>query len=503
MSYFLSAKKLDLSSGDELVVIINSADAEEFGINPGDSIELNWNSHDSHVIVAADITETIVEEGAIGFYEDIWTKYNLKDHEVIKIDFFAASEGTDVIKKKLLGQRLTYEDFYLVMKDIANGRLGTILTTYFASAGYNPGFDHEEIEYMTKALAETGEHLAFDGIVADKHSIGGVAGKGITPIVVSVVASVEGIKVPNTSTRAITSASATTDMLEVLMPMTFDKAALEAMIFKSNAFMAWGGGLDLAPADDEIIKVQKPLGMESIDKFVSSIVAKKIAQGVNHVVFDVPVGPGAKINEEEFPRVKETFERICKKFGIHVYIHKREVSGIDGKAVGPALECIEFLKILENRPEKSLQLEKDALTLAGILLEITEKAKVGEGFAMAKGIVDSGQALKKLKEIIRNQGGNENVTSQSIEVGKIVYEYKSFRSGQIKGMKNKNIFEVGRALGNPRIKEAGLYFEKVTGDYVAQGEILLKVYATSEGRLDLAKRLLEKDANGIFEFEVV
>ncbi len=501
MSYFLSAKKLDISTGTELIVIINSQDAEEFGINPGDALEMSWNSHGGPVIVIVDITDTLIEGGSLGFYEDVWSKYNIKDGELIKIKFVSASEAIEAIRKKLLGNKLTYEEFFLIMKDISNGRLGSTLTTYFAAAGYSPGFDHDEIEFMTKALAETGERLVFDGVVADKHSIGGVAGKGITPIVVSVVASIEGVKVPNTSTRAITSASATTDMLEVLMPMTFDKAALESMVFKSNAFMVWGGGIDLAPADDEIIKVQKPLGMESIDKFVSSIVAKKIAQGVNHVIFDIPVGPGAKIKGDEFEKVKETFERICKKFGIKVVIHRRDVRGIDGRAVGPSLECVEFLKVLENHPEKSLQLEKDALEIAGKLIELIGKAATGGGFAKAQEIVASGQALKKLKEIIGNQGGDATISSDKLKRGEIAYEYKSTKSGRIAGINNKKIFEVCHALGNPRIKESGMYFHKVTGESVEVGENLVTLYATSEGRMNLAKKLIEKDANEIFEFE--
>ncbi|MBN1915391.1 hypothetical protein JW796_00120 [Candidatus Dojkabacteria bacterium] len=500
MSHFLSAKKLDISSGSEFVVIVNDSDAKEYGINPGDALEVRWDSYGDGVIVIADVTSSIVEAGRIGLYEDIWSKYNLKENEVIKVDFISNSDAVESIRRKLLGEKLKYEDFFKIMRDIANGRLGSTLTTYFAAAGYSPGFDTEEIEYMTKALAETGERLAFDGIVADKHSIGGVAGKGITPIIVSIVASIEGMKVPNTSTRAITTSSATTDMLEVLMPMTFDKIALESMIFKSNAFMVWGGGLDLAPADDEIIKVQKPLGMESIDKFVSSIVAKKIAQGVTHVVFDVPVGSGAKIKEEEFQKVKETFERVCAKFGIHLSVHKRDITGIDGKAVGPALECIEFLRVLENHPEKSKTLELDALEMAGKLIELTEKAPVGKGFDMAKEIITSGQALKKLKEIIGNQGGDATVSSDKIELGEIVHHYISYQGGEIKHMSNKKIFEVGHALGNPRIKNAGMYFHKVTGDTVAEGEKLITLYATSAGRMNLAKKLLEREANGIFEF---
>lgn len=500
MAFFLSGKKLDLSSGEDFVVIINEKDADEFGVNPGDVLEVTWSSHGEPIIAAVDTTDTIVKSGEIGFYEDIWTNYDLDKDEVIKLNFVAISKGRDSIKKKLLGKELDYEDFFEIMQGISSGRLGTILTTFFAAVGYSPGFNEQEIEFMTKALAETGDTLSFDGIVADKHSIGGVAGKGITPIVIPIIASIEGIKAPNTSTRAITSASATTDMLEVLMPMTFNKVELEAMVFKSNTFMVWGGGLALAPADDEIIKVQKPLGIESIDKFVSSIVAKKIAQGVNHVIFDIPVGPSAKIREEEFPKVKATFERICKKFGIKVVIHKRKVGGIDGYAVGPSLECREFLRVYENHPEKSKQLEKDSLEIAGKLIELIDKASPGKGFAKAREILRSGQAAKKFREILKNQGGDPNVKSNDMKVGKISFEYKSEKTGKIRNINNKIVFEVARALGNPRIKEAGLYFHEVTGDSVKKGDKLVTMYASSEGRMELGKKVMKNQFEKMFDF---
>ena len=465
MQFYLSAKKLDINSGDELICIIHEADANEYGIgvNAGDRIEINWNGQVEPLIVTVDTSETLVREGEIGVYEDIWQKHKVEDKDVITIKLFEQIDSLEIIRKKLLGEELNYDDFYTVMTDISNGRLNDILTSYFISSGYSPGFNQKEILLMTKALAMTGDILKFEGIVADKHSIGGVGGKGITPLVVPIVAA-NGVIVPNTSTRAITSASATTDMLEVIMPMSFVRKQLEEMIEKSGAFMVWGGSLNLAPADDKIIKIQKFLGIESIDKFVSSIVAKKIAQGVNHVIFDVPVGEGAKIDEKEFEQVKNMFELLGREFGIKVLIHKRNVSGIDGFAIGPALECREFLRVFEQAPERSIQLEEEALRISGELLELVGKAVAGKGYEMAKMTLLDGRGFAKLREIIKNQGGDSGVSSKNLEIGGQVYEYKAKRSGKIKSINNQRIFEVAKALGNPRIKEAGAYFHVQPGN---------------------------------------
>src|SRR3984957_15059897 len=84
------------------------------------------------------------------------------------------------IQKKLIGKKLTYPEIFAVMDEISHKQLSTVLTTYFAASGYSKGFSNEEMYYLTKAMIETGDKLSFKGIVADKHSIGGVPGTRTT-----------------------------------------------------------------------------------------------------------------------------------------------------------------------------------------------------------------------------------------------------------------------------------------------------------------------------------
>src|SRR3954469_11944990 len=93
-------------------------------------------------------------------------------------------QALKAIQKKLLGKKLNYKEIYAIMDEISKDRLGDVLTTYFAASGYSKGFTDQEIFYLTKAMVETGDHLQFKGIVADKHSIGGVPGTRTTMIVV-------------------------------------------------------------------------------------------------------------------------------------------------------------------------------------------------------------------------------------------------------------------------------------------------------------------------------
>jgi len=121
----------------------------------------------------------------------------------------------EAIKKKLTGRELNYREMYALMDEIASERLGDVLTTYFAAAGFREGFSDEELYYLTKAMVETGTQLHFDGIVADKHSIGGISGTRASMIIVPIVVAA-GYQMPKTSSRAITSPAGTADVMEVL-----------------------------------------------------------------------------------------------------------------------------------------------------------------------------------------------------------------------------------------------------------------------------------------------
>src|SRR5579872_2697945 len=185
-------------------------------------------------------------------------------------DLDEKSQAIDAIRKKLVGKNLTYKEIFAVMDEISHNKLGDVLTTYFAASGYSKGFTNEELYYLTKAMVETGDKLHFEGIVADKHSIGGVPGTRTTLIVIPIVAAA-GFKIPKSSSRAITTPDGTADDMEVLSSVTFTKEEIYKIVKETNGCIVWGGSVDIAPADDIIIQVEKPLEYESFDKVVVSI----------------------------------------------------------------------------------------------------------------------------------------------------------------------------------------------------------------------------------------
>ena len=134
------------------------------------------------------------------------------------------------IRKKLVGKKLNYKEIYAIMDQISQKKLGDVLTTYFAASGFSKGFSDDEIYYLTKAMVETGEKLKFEGIVADKHSIGGVPGTRTTMIVVPIIAAA-GFKIHKSSSRARTTRGCTTDDFEILAPVNLCKQKIYATIY--------------------------------------------------------------------------------------------------------------------------------------------------------------------------------------------------------------------------------------------------------------------------------
>jgi len=393
----------------------------------------------------------------------------------------------EAIRKKLLGKRLTYNEIFSVMDEIAHERLGDVLTTYFTAAGFREGFTPEELYYMTKAMVATGEKLKFNGIVADKHSTGGVAGTRTTMILVPIIAAA-GFKIPKNSTRAITSPAGTADTMEVVAPVTFDIAGIERIVHTVGGCIVWGGHLGLAPADDIIIQIEQPLAFESYDKVIVAIMAKKIASSATHVVIDIPVGPTMKIQHfTDAQIIANKFEFLAGKFNIKLAIDINETQQNAGRGVGPVLEARDVFEVLEGKTDRPLALEAKALRLAGKLLDIcysdTRKHETVSGEETAKSLLHSGKALEKMKEIIKAQGGNPNVESKDLHPGKEKFDIVSPKRGMISGIDNKQISITCRILGCPTDKKSGMYAVRKLEEHVDKGDILCTLYSTDKWRL--------------------
>jgi len=489
--FFLKVKYLDIKTGYPWIVIVHNEDAKCFGIRPGDELVVKWKEKQTEI--AVDTTGSLVQKGEIGVFQDITNRYRIKEGDLLELRLAGHAPSLKIIHKKLNRKRLSYKEISTLVSDIAKYRINDLELGFFiASAFDEKNFSKEEIYYLTKAISETGDMIKFGRVVADKHSIGGIPGNRVSPIIVAIVASY-GITIPKTSSRAITSAAGTADTMEVLAPVSFSLDEIKEIVKETNGCLIWGGALRLAPVDDRFIKITRILGLEPYSKMVVSIMSKQIATGINHLIIDMPIGPTAKISSvKDIKFVKNLFLYLAKRFNIKIKIISQKTMGPIGRGIGPCLEARDVMRVLQQKENMPKDLEEKAAQLSGDLLELVGRAKKRTGKRLALESLRSKNALEKMQEIIKAQGGNPKIDSEEILLGRITYELKSSQSGLVKSIHNKNLNKICGLLGTPSTKEAGAYLNKSIGERVKKDDILCIFYTNSEQRLILAKHALQK-----------
>ena len=489
--FYLRAKKLDISTGHPWIVVIHKSDAGRYGLQPGDEININWRNKQREA--AVDISEKLVKSGQIGLFKDVFNEYKIQERQLLELSLAGRPKSIKAIQKKLLGEMLSYQEIYSIILDIVNDRLNDVEIGFFVASALakKNNFSHQEMYYMVKAMADTGTKFHFGKVVADKHSIGGLPGNRVTPIIVAIVASY-GVIIPKTSSRAVTSAAGTADTFEVLTSVSYSSEQIKKIVKKVGACLMWGAN-DVAPADDKILGIVYQLGIELYTKMIISIVAKKVAMGITHLILDIPVGPTAKVATlKDAKTISRLFMFLTKKFHIKtkILIQKSAVGPV-GKGIGPSLEARDILRVFQQKNNRPIDLEEKSLLLAGNLLELVGRAKKGTGVYLARQALINGQAWKKMKEIIIAQGGKP-IDSEKTKIGRLQYNIVAHKDGKIVEIHNKNLVEICRLLGAPRLKTAGIYFHKMINEPVKNGDVLFTLYTDNHLRLNTAKEILKK-----------
>lgn len=477
-----NVKLLGIRAGGKQIIVVDDEYANLLGIHSSDRVKVTYKKQ--NIIAIANVA-TDFPKKTVGFYEEVQDKLKTKKGNTVTVRPAERPESLGYIRDKLHGRRLTAPEIKSIILDVVERHLSDVELASFVTSLHIHGTSMDEVEALTKSMVETGQTIDFGkGPVLDKHSIGGVPGDKTTILVVPIVAAA-GFTIPKTSSRAITSPAGTADRVEVLCPVDFSCEEMQEVVKKTNACLAWGGALDLAPADDLLIQVEYPLSIDPL--LLPSILSKKKAIGADYIVVDIPTGRGAKIKTiGEAQVLAREFIELGKRLDMHVQCGVTFGEQPIGYAIGPALEAREALSaLMEKGP---IDLVNKAASLAGLLFEMMG-AK--DGIKEAKKILRSGKAEEKLREIIAAQGGDPEVNPEDIEVGKKVAEIHSEEAGRVQWINNRIIAQIARTSGAPKTKAAGVLLNKKLGDKVATDEVLFTIYSGSTHKLESAVRLAE------------
>lgn len=416
---------------------------------------------------------SIIASDQLGLSEQAFRRMRLPEGAPVTIAPAEPPHSLDYLRQKILGNILNRKQIEEIITDIAAHRYSEMEIAAFlvSSAGF---MTTGEMLSLTKAMAQAGNNLQWPAsIVVDKHCIGGIPGNRTSMIVVPIVAA-HGMTIPKTSSRAITSPAGTADTMEVLAKVDLTMHEMQAVVEKCNGCIVWGGHVNISPADDILIAVERPLGIDTREQMVASIMSKKMSAGSSHLLIDIPVGPSAKVhNPTDAMRLRKLFEYIAGQVGLHVDVTITDGSQPIGNGIGPVLEARDVMAVLHNDPSAPMDLREKSLQIAGSLLEADPSLRGGSGYTVARELLDSGEALKTMESIIAAQGPSETLSS----LGELVYEVVADRTGSVETIDCYRLSRIARLAGAPMDKGAGINLLKKVGDAVVKGEALYRIHA--------------------------
>lgn len=407
----------------------------------------------------------------------------------------------DLIEKKRDGHPLTQAELAFIISNYTTGQIPDYQMSALLMAIFYEDMTDEEILALTMEMVKSGDQIdlsSISGIKVDKHSTGGV-GDTTTLVLAPLVASL-GVPVAKMSGRGLGYTGGTLDKLESIpgFQIEISEAEFIRIVNKSKVAVIGQSG-NLAPADKKLYALRDVTAtVASIPLIASSIMSKKIAAGADAIVLDVTTGDGAFMkNSEDAKRLAHTMVRIGKLADRQTMAVISDMSEPLGQAIGNSLEIVEAIETLQGKGPADL-LEMCYVLGSQMVVLAKQAADLDEARAKLKEALESGAALEKFKEMIRDQGGDDRVVThpESLLSAKYKFELRAQKSGVVQKLVANEIGIAAMMLGAGRVTKedtidhaVGLKLQKKVGDTVTKGDSLVTIYSNTEA-IDEVKTLL-------------
>ena len=493
----LKIRRISLDTGRENVAVISRRSKalrpEVFrGFN---RVELRRNSKVLLATLLITDDDTLVGPDDLGLAEPAFHRFAEPVGCFVTVKPAAPTDSLDAVRAKIQGQTLSASEIGAIVEDLVHYRYSDmeIVAFLISSASF---MTSEELLALTHSMAEAGTQLKWNRpIIVDKHCIGGIPGNRTSMIIVPIVAA-HGLTIPKTSSRAITSPAGTADTMEVLARVDLGVDEMKEVVAACHGCLVWGGHVNLSPADDILISVERALSLDTREQMVASIMSKKIAAGSTHLLIDLPVGPAAKLTSAmQAMRLRKLFEFVGNHFGIEVEVVTTDGRQPIGNGIGPVLESRDVMAVLSNEPEAPTDLREKSLRLAAHLLEYDPQLRGGSGYTRARELLDGGAALKQMQKIIDSQGP----TVCRTDLGILTADVPASSDGVISSIDCLRLNRLARTAGAPIDKGAGINIFKKIGDRVEKGEPLYRIYAFDRPEYDLAVAATKADTGYVID----
>jgi len=481
---FLYLTKIGIDTYQHAVVFMRKdchvCRAEGFNAMTRVRVCTNTNSITATLIT---VSEDFLSHQQAGLSDIAWQMLGAEEGDVVQFSHAPAVDSMSYVRGKLYGEELTDQTAKAIVEDIKDGHYSDVQLAAFVAACADDRLSLAETISLTQAMVDSGEKFHWpQSIVLDKHCVGGLPGNRTTPIVTAIIAA-NGLTMPKTSSRAITSPAGTADTMETMTPVTLSFEQMHQVVEQQGACLAWGGSVSLSPIDDIVIRIERALDLDSEGQLVASVISKKVAAGSTHVLIDIPVGPSAKVRTHgAAEKLSHHLEATGEALGLQVETIISDGNQPVGRGIGPALEAHDVLAVLRNEENAPQDLIERSLQLAARLLKMAIENKPNAFYyQLAKETLESGLAYDKFIDICQAQGGFR-------EPGIAPYCHTLFatEAGIVSYFNNRFIAKVASLAGAPNAALAGLKMHVRLGDKVEQGQALLTLYAQAQGELDYA-----------------
>jgi pyrimidine-nucleoside phosphorylase len=409
----------------------------------------------------------------------------------------------DLIQRKRDGEELAPEEIEFLVEGYTNGDIPDYQMSSFLMAVFFSGMSDREVSRLTECMLRSGDTVdlsSIPGVKVDKHSTGGVGDK--TSLIVAPLAAAAGVVVPMMSGRTLGHTGGTLDKLESIPGFRTSLTAEEFEKQLSELGLCFIGQTDrLAPADRKLYALRDVTAtVESIPLISSSIMSKKLAEGVDALVLDVKVGSGAFMKKQvDARRLAQMMVGIGRRMDKRVQALITDMSQPLGFAVGNALEVMEASQTLQNAGPTDLT--KLSIELAARMIHLGKKAaSLEEARRLAEEKLVDGSGYRKFKQVVAAQGGNPQALDrfELLPNATGMREVASPRGGYVSSIDAEDIGAASNMIGAGRDKKedaidpaVGIILEVKAGEKVDAGSVLCRLYYTKEDRVEEAAEMVE------------
>ena len=475
----LNLKHVAISSFNENIAYIHS-DCSAYkvdDIKTMTKVEIHGGMQPIYALLEITDDAKIVKPNELGLNNEAFQYINLPEGANVSITLAPPAPSLPIVRRKVAGNILSANEYASVINDVVAKRYSNLdIAAFLVASG----------SFMTIIRWDN------ESIVVDYHCFGGVPGNKVDIIINAIIAAY-GLPMPTTCSRSLTSCAGVADTFGVLANVDIDEDKLIKLVKENRGAIACYESLPIAAANKIVSKVERHIGFTQLQHLAASILAIKLATGVTHLVVDLPVGPNSRIKStNEAMRLRKLIEYVGDMLSLEIDAVITDGSEPIGNGVGAVLEARDIMKVLRNKPDAPQDLLEKSLFMAGRILEFDPKLRGGQGYAVAKEILNSGRALEAMNKMIYAQG-----KAPQPQLGHLTRDIVATSSGVVESINNERINKIGILAGAGQYPGAGLDLLKKVGDRVEQGETLYRIHSLTSTDFAFANSVV--DGNNGYE----